>query len=90
MVSKGSHNPLSLAKKVEIIRAVASKERSKSMINQDFSVTKSTVSSIMKNKEKILEAFESCLNKRGYEQQLTQMSKMPSLYGLKFKCSPIL
>ena len=57
--SKRSHHPISLAKKVHIIKVVESKQKSQSMIAEEFDVAKSTVSSIMKNKEKILKVYES-------------------------------
>ena len=58
MASKGSHQSIPLSKKIEIIKAVNSKKKSKSLIAQEFGVAKSTVSTIMKNK-KILKAVES-------------------------------
>ena len=56
--SKG-HKAIPLAKKVEIIKAVEEKKQSKTAIAHEFQVAKSTVSSILKNKRKTLEAFES-------------------------------
>ena len=59
MASKGSHQSIPLSKKIEIIKAVNSKKKSKSLIAQEFGVAKSTVSTINKNKEKLLKAVES-------------------------------
>ena len=56
---KSSHQPIPLATKGAIIKAVDSKKKSKSLIAQEFGVAKSTVSTIIKNKEKTLEALES-------------------------------
>ena len=52
------HKSIPLAKKVEIIKTVEGK-KSKTAIGQEFEIAKSTVSSILKNKRKIFEAFES-------------------------------
>ena len=57
--SKRSHQPIPLSTKVDIIKAVDGKQKSKSVIARDFNVARSTISSIIKNKEKTLEAFES-------------------------------
>ena len=59
MASKGYHQSIPLSKKLEIIKAVDSKKKSKSLIVQEFGVAKSTIYTIMKNKEKTLEAVES-------------------------------
>ena len=56
---KRSHHLIALAKKVQIIKAVESKQKSQSMITEEFNVAKSTVSSIMKYDEKTLKAYES-------------------------------
>ena len=53
-----SHQPISLTRKVEIIKAVESSKKSKSAIAEEFGVAKSTVTSIVKNKQKILEASD--------------------------------
>ena len=52
------HQPISLAKKVEIIKAVESSNKYKSVIAEEFGIAKSTVTSIVKNKQKILEASD--------------------------------
>ena len=51
-----SHQPISLAKKLKIIEAVENAKKSKSAVAEEFSVAKSTVTSIMKNKQKIIDA----------------------------------
>ena len=51
-----SHQPISLAKKLKIIEAVESGKKSKSAVAEEFSVAKSTVTSIVKNKQKIVNA----------------------------------
>ena len=51
-VSKSCHQKILLEKKVALIKALESKRKSKTMI------AKSTVSLILKNKEKTLEVFE--------------------------------
>ena len=48
-----------LAKKLEIIMAVESGKKSKSEIAEEFSVAKSMVSSIVKNKQKIFDASDT-------------------------------
>ena len=55
-----SHQPITLAKKLEIIKAVESGRKSKSAIAEEFCVAKSTVSSIVKNKQKIVDASDAC------------------------------
>ena len=52
--SKSGHQPIPLSTKIEIIKAVDSKQKFKSLIAKDFNVTRSTISSIIKNKEKTL------------------------------------
>ena len=56
---KSTHQSIPLSTKVEIIKAVDSKQKSKTSIAKDFNVARSTISSIIKNKEKTLDAFES-------------------------------
>ena len=56
--SKSSHQPILLAKKIEIIKAVDSKKKSTSLILQGVSVSKSSFHHHEKNK-KILGALES-------------------------------
>ena len=53
-----SHHPISLAKKVQIIKEVESKQKFQSMIAEEFDVAKSMVSSIMKSQQKTLKAYE--------------------------------
>ena len=54
-----SHQPISLAKKLEIIKAFESGRKSKSAIAGEFCVAKSTVTSIVKNKQKIVDASDT-------------------------------
>ena len=54
-----SHQAISLGKKLGILKAVESLNKSKSAIAEEFSIAKSTVSSIVKNKQKIVDASDT-------------------------------
>ena len=56
--ASSKHKAVPLATKVEIMKAVEGK-KSKSAIAQEFGVSKSAVSRILKNKRKTIEVFES-------------------------------
>lgn len=58
---KATKKSLTLSKKVELINAVESGQHSKSFIAREFGVAKSTVSDVLKKKDRIVEAYEvSC------------------------------
>ena len=54
-----SHQAISLAKKLETIKAVKNGKKSKSAIAKEFSVAESTVSSVVKNKQRIINASDT-------------------------------
>ena len=84
--SRATHQPISLSKKVEIIKAVGNSQKYKSSIAGEFGVAKSTVSSIMKNK-KTLEVYESSSFAPQQKRLRTAAhSDVDAPSGAEFKC----
>lgn len=58
VICKARKKSLTLSKKIELINAVETGQHSRSFIAREFGVAKSTVSDVIKKKDRIVEAYE--------------------------------
>jgi hypothetical protein len=56
--SESRQKAITLSQKVELLREVDKQERTKSEICKEFEIANSTLSTILKNRNKIIEAYE--------------------------------
>jgi predicted DNA-binding protein YlxM (UPF0122 family) len=59
-VTRKKKKSMTLSQKVELINAFENGHQSRSLIAKEFGVSKSTVSDIIKKKDRIVEAYEEC------------------------------
>lgn len=71
-IQKAGKNSLTLFKKVEMIKAVERGDHSRSFIAKEFGVAKSTVTDVLKKRDRIIEAYE--VSKYGPERKRLRTS----------------